>query len=82
MLDEHIEFLETSFVKQQGETFTRGEFALLVLSIDPFLASSSVLTVKWVTPDLVLWTLAPPSSSWVTTSPSTVFTTAGPVRNM
>ena len=44
--------------------------------------SSSVCAVKCVTPDLLACTLAPPSSSCVTTSPSTVFTTLGPVRNM
>ena len=45
-------------------------------------ASSSVGEVKWVTPDLLEWTLAPPRFSCVTSSPVTVFTTFGPVRNM
>ena len=46
------------------------------------MASSSVFAVKWHTPDLVPCTLAPPSCSCVTSSPSTVLTTAGPVRNI
>ena len=44
--------------------------------------SSSVDAVKCVTPDLLPCTLAPPSCSCVTTSPSTAFTGPGPVRNM
>ncbi|OAV73867.1 hypothetical protein Barb7_02736 [Bacteroidales bacterium Barb7] len=44
--------------------------------------SSSVSTAKWATPDLVVCTLAPPNSSCVTSSPVTVFTTFGPVRNI
>jgi len=31
---------------------------------------------------VVVWVIAPPSSSWVTTSLVTVFTTSGPVTNM
>ncbi len=38
--DKHIEFLETSFVKQQCEAFPRCQLAFLVLGIDPFLASA------------------------------------------
>ena len=34
------------------------------------------------TPDFVACVIAPPSSSWVTSSPVTVFTTSGPVMNM
>ena len=44
--------------------------------------SSSVWAVKCVTPDLVECTLAPPKSSCDTSSPVTVFTTFGPVRNI
>ena len=44
--------------------------------------SSSFSAAKWATPLLVACTLAPPSSSDVTVSPVTLFTTAGPVRNM
>ena len=42
--------------------------------------SSSVLLVKCVTPDLLACMLAPPKSSWETSSPVTVFTTLGPVK--
>ena len=34
------------------------------------------------TPDFVACVIAPPSSSWVTSSTVTVFTTSGPVMNM
>ena len=34
------------------------------------------------TPDLVLWLVAPPRSSRLTSSPVTVLTTSGPVMNM
>ena len=44
--------------------------------------SSSVSTANCATPDLVVCIVAPPSCSCVTSSPVTVFTTFGPVRNM
>ena len=37
---------------------------------------------NWATPDLVLWVIAPPSSSKVGSSPVTVLITSGPVMNM
>ena len=39
-------------------------------------------TAKCATPLLEACTSAPPSSSWVTSSPVTVLTTLGPVRNI
>ena len=45
-------------------------------------ASISFSNALSATPDLVVWVIAPPSSSWVTTSLVTVFTTSGPVTNM
>ena len=45
-------------------------------------ASTSLSQAPSATEDLVVWTLAPPSSSDVTVSLVTVFTTSGPVTNM
>ena len=45
-------------------------------------ASRSFSKAPSATPDFVLCTRAPPSSSAVTTSLVTVFTTSGPVTNM
>jgi hypothetical protein len=39
------------------------------------------LATKWQTP-FFSWTLPPPRSSAVTSSPSASFTTRGPVRNI
>src|ERR671917_198294 len=50
-------------------------------TLAPMQAASSA-DVKWHTPDLEAWAMAPPSSCWVTSSPVTVFTTSGPVMNM
>ena len=44
--------------------------------------STSFSNAPSATPDLVVCTEAPPSSSAVTTSLVTVFTTSGPVTNM
>ena len=46
------------------------------------MASSSLDAVKCVTPLFEACTLAPPKCSWSISSPVTVFTTLGPVRNM
>ena len=54
------------------------ESSVLIIAI----ASSSVLAVNEVTPLFEAWTLAPPRLSASTSSPVTVFTTAGPVRNI
>ena len=43
---------------------------------------SSSSAAKCATPDLVLWVIAPPSSSKPTSSPVTVLITSGPVMNM
>lgn len=40
MTDKHIEFLETSFVKQQREALPRSQLAFLMLGIDSFLTSA------------------------------------------
>ena len=40
--DEHIEFFETAFVKQQRKTLPRGEFSFLVLGIDSLLATAQL----------------------------------------
>ena len=48
-------------------------------------ASSAVCSSSYTnaaTPDFDACVIAPPSSSWVTSSPVTVFTTSGPVMNM
>ena len=45
-------------------------------------ACSSVSAMKSVTPEIAWWASAPPSSSWVTTSPVTCLMTSGPVMNM
>src|SRR5947209_6532408 len=45
-------------------------------------ACSSESAAKWDTPDFVLWVIAPPSSSLVTSSWVTVLMTSGPVMNM
>ena len=45
-------------------------------------ASTSLSQAPSATDDLVVCTLAPPSSSAVTVSLVTVFTTSGPVTNM
>ena len=44
--------------------------------------SSSEAAAKCATPLFAECTPAPPSSSWLTVSPVTLFTTAGPVRNI
>ena len=38
--------------------------------------------MKWATPLFLLWVVAPPRSSPVTTSPVTVLMTSGPVMNI
>ena len=40
MLYEHVEFLETALIQQQGEALTRRHLALPMLDVDPFLAPS------------------------------------------
>jgi hypothetical protein len=45
-------------------------------------ASMSFSSARSATEVLVVWVIAPPSSSWVTTSLVTVLTTSGPVTNM
>ena len=45
-------------------------------------ASTSFSNARSATPDLLVWVIAPPSSSAVTSSWVTVFTTSGPVTNM
>jgi len=45
-------------------------------------ASISFSKATSATPDFLVWVMAPPSSSCVTTSLVTVFTTSGPVTNM
>ena len=40
MLDEHIEFLEASFVQQQVQTLPCCQLALLVLGVYPLLAAT------------------------------------------
>ena len=46
------------------------------------IASRSLSNAPSATPDLIACTRQPPSSSWVTTSLTAVFTTSGPVTNM
>ena len=41
MLDEHVEFLERALVHQEFDALARGEFAALVLRVDPRLAAAS-----------------------------------------
>jgi len=45
-------------------------------------ASTSFSKARSATPDLLVWVMAPPSSSAVTSSWVTVLTTSGPVTNM
>ena len=45
-------------------------------------ASTSFSNARSATPDRVVWVIAPPSSSAVTSSWVTVLTTSGPVTNM
>jgi hypothetical protein len=40
MLDEHTDFLKTSWIEEEIEPFTRGQLAFLVLVIDARLASA------------------------------------------
>ena len=40
MLDEHVEFLETSFVEKQSDSLTCRELSFLVLSVNAFLSSA------------------------------------------
>ena len=46
------------------------------------MASASDSQAKWATPDLALWAMAPPKSSWLISSPVTLLMTSGPVMNM
>ncbi len=45
-------------------------------------ASRSSAAAKWATPDLLLWVIAPPRCSLVTSSWVTSLITSGPVMNM
>ena len=40
MLHEHVEFLETSFVQEDGKSFTCSEFAFLVLGVYALLTTA------------------------------------------
>jgi hypothetical protein len=40
VLDEHVIFFETAFVKEQGEPLAGSHLSFLMLGIDPFLASA------------------------------------------
>ncbi|CDD32820.1 unknown [Bacteroides sp. CAG:714] len=40
MLDKHVQFLETAFIQQHGNTFTGCIFSFCVLFLDCFLATA------------------------------------------